>query len=152
MNHRSVKKVAKISRETLRIIDANLNRLGEGLRFLEELARLALDDAALTQQLKDIRHNMVRVDRELQNQLLQARDAAGDVGADMEVAGEGGPRDIPEAIVANARRVQESLRVLEELAKDTRLGLDTGKFRKARFSLYTIEKELMAKVMHQDKT
>ena len=31
----------------LRIIDANLNRVAEGLRVLEDVARLALDDAAL---------------------------------------------------------------------------------------------------------
>ncbi len=30
--------------KTLRIIDANLNRIGEGLRFLEDLARLLLND------------------------------------------------------------------------------------------------------------
>ncbi|GAI46473.1 unnamed protein product, partial [marine sediment metagenome] len=29
---------------TLRIIDANLNRIGEGLRLLEDLARLLLND------------------------------------------------------------------------------------------------------------
>jgi len=38
------------SGQTLRIIDANLNRIGEGLRLLEDIARLLLDDAALTQQ------------------------------------------------------------------------------------------------------
>ena len=30
--------------DMLRIIDANLNRIGEGLRFLEEMARLMLND------------------------------------------------------------------------------------------------------------
>ena len=39
-------------RQTLRIIDANLNRIGEGLRLLEDLARLLLNDVSLTQQLK----------------------------------------------------------------------------------------------------
>ncbi len=71
--------------DTLRIIDANLNRIGEGLRFIEEVARLSLNDAVLTQQLKNMRHEMVRVDWELQQQLLQARDAEGDVGIDMEI-------------------------------------------------------------------
>jgi hypothetical protein len=35
-----------------RIIDANLNRAGEGLHFLEEIARLVLNDETLTRQLK----------------------------------------------------------------------------------------------------
>ena len=51
-----------ISQDTLRIIDANLNRTGEGLRVLEETARLSLNDAALTQRLKNLRHDAVRVD------------------------------------------------------------------------------------------
>ena len=65
--------------DTLRIIDANLNRIGEGLRVLEELARLMLNDAILTQQLKNMRHDLVRHDWQMQQQLLQARDSEGDV-------------------------------------------------------------------------
>ena len=137
--------------DMLRIIDASLNRIGEGLRFLEDLARLMLNDAVLTQQLKNMRHEMVRVDGKLQQQLLQARDSEGDVGVDMEVPGEEKQREIPAAIVANARRVQESLRVMEEMAKVPGLGLDPEKFKQARFALYTIEKTLLSRVLRQDK-
>jgi thiamine-phosphate pyrophosphorylase len=141
----------RIPDHTLRIIDASLNRIGEGLRFLEDLARLTLNDAALTQQLKNMRHEMVRVDWPWQQQLLQARDSEGDVGIDMEVPGEEKQRDIPDAIVANSRRVQESLRVMEETAKVPGLGLDPEKYQQARFALYTIEKELLSRVLRQDK-
>ena len=51
-----------LSYQTLRIIDANLNRIGEGLRLLEDLARLLLNDATLTQQLKTMRHGLVIID------------------------------------------------------------------------------------------
>jgi thiamine-phosphate pyrophosphorylase len=136
---------------TLRIIDANLNRIGEGLRVLEELARLMLDDAGLTQQLKDMRHDMVRVDWQLQTQLLQARDSEGDVGVDMKVPGEAKSREIPVSVVANARRVQESLRVMEEIAKAPGLSLDPDKFQQARFALYTIEKALLSRVLRREK-
>ena len=139
--------------QTLRIIDANLNRIGEGLRLLEEIARLLLNDAALTRQLKTMRHDLIRSDPVLQQQLLQARDAGGDVGADIEVAGEEKERELPLALVANSRRVQESLRTLEELAKvrDTVPELDASKFKKARFELYTIERELLSRLLGQDK-
>jgi thiamine-phosphate pyrophosphorylase len=137
--------------DTLRIIDANLNRIGEGLRFLEELARLRLNDALLTQQLKNMRHNILKVDGKRQQQLLQARDSENDVGIDMEVPGEEKQRGVPEAIVANARRVQESLRVVEEIAKVPGLGLDPEKYKQARFDLYTIEKTLLSRVLRQDK-
>jgi thiamine-phosphate pyrophosphorylase len=134
----------------LRIVDANLNRLGEGLRVLEELARLVLDDAALTQQLKNLRHDLGRMDRGMQTRLLGARDAASDVGREMKVPGEVSLRGVADTVAANARRAQESLRVLEELAK-TGPGLDPDKFQKARFALYTIEKALVGRITRRDK-
>ena len=140
-----------IPAETLRIIDANLNRMCEGLRVLEDLARLMLDDATLAQQLKNMRHEMARYGGQLQQQLLQARDSEGDVGVDMEVPGEEKYREIPETILANARRGQESLRVMEEIAKVPGLDLNPEKFKQARFALYAIEKTLLSKVLRQDK-
>ena len=137
--------------QTLRIIDANLNRIGEGLRLLEDIARLLLNDTVLTQQLKDMRHEMVRGDRLLNQQLLQARNSEGDVGANIEVSGEDKQRELPATIVANARRVQEALRVMEELAKLPDTTLDPEKFKQARFDLYMIEKALFSKLMRQDK-
>ncbi|MBA7683028.1 Thiamine-phosphate synthase [subsurface metagenome] len=140
-----------MSNQTLRIIDANLNRIGEGLRVLEEIARLLLDDAALSQQLKDIRHEMVKVDLSLEQQFLQARNSEGDVGINLEVSGEEKYKEIPETVVANARRVQEALRVMEELAKNPGVPLESDKFKWARFNLYTIEKELFSKLMRRGK-
>ena len=140
-----------MSSQELRIIDANLNRIAEGLRVLEDVARLALDDISLSQKLKDMRHNLSKVDWRIQQQLLASRDADGDVGAELEVAGEGKRRDLPAIIIANARRVQESLRVMEEMAKVPGLDFDSDKFKQTRFNLYTIEKDLIAKLLSQDK-
>lgn len=140
-----------IPKDTLRIIDANLNRIGEGLRVLEEFARLSLNDADLTQQFKNMRHEILDVDTKLQEQLINARDSQGDVGADMQAAGEEKQRDTRESIIANARRVQESLRVMEETAKAPDIELESDKYKQARFNLYTIEKDLLAKVLRQDK-
>ena len=139
--------MGKIPNQTLRIIDANLNRIGEGLRVLEEIARLLLDDTALSQQLKDMRHEMVKVDLSLEQQFLQARNSGGDVGINLEASGEEKYKEIPATIVANARRVQEALRVMEELAKNPGVPLESDKFKRARFNLYTIEKELFSKLV-----
>ncbi|MFC1903635.1 thiamine-phosphate pyrophosphorylase [Chloroflexota bacterium] len=140
-----------MSNQALRIIDANLNRIGEGLRVLEDIARLLLDDTALSQQLKDMRHQMVRVELSLEQQFLEARDSEGDVGINLEVSGEKKYKDVPATVVANARRVQEAMRVMEELAKNPGVPLESDKFKQARFSLYTIEKELFAKLMRRGK-
>jgi thiamine-phosphate pyrophosphorylase len=130
----------------LRIVDVNLNRLGEGLRFLEEVSRFILDDTKLTQQLKNLRHDLVRTDIEFDRRLLEARDSEGDVGIDLEVPGESKEKGLPRMVVANSRRAQESLRVLEEMAKLPDINLDSDKYKHARFALYTIEKELLAKM------
>ena len=142
-----------ISYQTLRIIDANLNRIGEGLRLLEDLARLLLNDATLTQQLKTMRHELITSDWSFNQQLLQSRDSEGDVGINIEAPEQAEPRELPIMVVANARRVQEALRTLEELAKipDTTPKLDSEKFKQARFSLYTIERTLLSRLLRKDK-
>jgi thiamine-phosphate pyrophosphorylase len=45
-----------------RIIDANLNRLAEGLRLLEEISRMVLNESSLTERLKTLRHDLIRGD------------------------------------------------------------------------------------------
>jgi len=139
--------------QTLRIIDANLNRIGEGLRLLEDLARLLLNDVTLTQQLKTMRHEIIRGGQSFHQQLLQARNSRDDVGINIEALGDEKQRELPTILVANARRVQESLRVMEELAKipGTAPELDPEKFKQARFNLYTIEQALLSKLLRQEK-
>jgi len=124
----------------LRAIDANLNRLAEGLRVLEDIARFHLDDGNLTRQLREWRHRLVAgVDRA---RLLEARQADADVGAAHEEAEyRGGLADL---VAANASRCQESLRVLEEMARlpEPVSGVEAATIKQARFALYTLEKEL----------
>lgn len=143
--------MASSESRTLRIIDANLNRIGEGLRLLEDLARLLLNDAALTQQLKTMRHDILRSDWSFQQQLFGARNSESDIGINIEAPGEEKQKELPMVAVANARRVQESLRVLEELAKIPDIKLDPEKFKQARFHLYTLEQVLLSKLLRRDK-
>jgi thiamine-phosphate pyrophosphorylase len=142
-----------MSKQRLRIIDANLNRAGEGLHLLEDLARLILNNVNLTQQLKNIRHDILRGDRSFNQHLVQARDSEGDVGVNIEAWGEGKHRELPVMVVANARRVQEALRILEELSKipGTTPQLDPDEFKQARFALYAIEQNLLSKLLRRDK-
>ena len=39
-----------------RVIDANLNRLKEGLRVVEDVRRYGFDDLALAKKIKTLRH------------------------------------------------------------------------------------------------
>ena len=142
-----------ISGQALRIIDANLNRIGEGLRLLEDIARLLLNDAALTQRLKTMRHGLIKGDWTFNQQLLNARNSEGDVGINIEAPEQEKRRELPLMVVANARRVQESLRTIEELAKAPEMAakLDSEKFKQARFDVYSIERNLLSKLLRQDK-
>jgi len=157
--------------QPLRIVDANLNRSAEGLRVLEDVARFVLNDAALSRQLRTIRHNLADAGRSLGIILLEERDSEHDVGISKENATAGPSSviasrrrsnlkeekqsypDLISLVEANANRVEESLRVLEELAKLAGLSsrLDAVKFEQARFSLYSVEKAMVAKLTRQDK-
>jgi len=143
-----------MSAKTLRIIDANLDRIGEGLRVLEDIARFILNDTPLNQQLKNLRHDLIRGDLSFHRRLLQARDARGDVGIDLAVNPQSAQRDLPSLVIANARRVQESLRVLEEMAKLPQWSsqLDSERFKHARFALYSIEQTLLFYLLRLEKT
>ena len=135
----------------LRLIDANLNRISEGLRLLEDVARFLLNNANLSEQLKSLRHELLGKNWALQGKLLMARDSTRDVGAFTQVPGELEREDLPAIVIANARRVQESLRVLEEFAKLPDQTLDSARFKKARFDLYEIERKLTAALLRRDK-
>lgn len=139
--------------QVLRIVDASLNRVGEGLRVLEDIARLLLDDATLTEQLKALRHDLTRGSLSFNRRLVQSRNADADVGIDTQVPGEDKGKELPQLLVANAKRVQESLRTLEEMAKlpGAAPELDSEKFKHARFNLYTLEQNLLARLLRQDK-
>ena len=105
-----------LPRDALRIIDANLNRSAEGLRVIEDVARFVLEDGSTSARLKELRHKLVQTSLDLQRKLVWSRDAASDVGRDTIVEGEPEEKGLQSILVANSRRVQESLRVLEEVS------------------------------------
>ena len=132
-----------------RLIDANLNRISEGLRLLEDVARFILDDAALSSRLKALRHDLISNTKSFRTTLLTARDSEGDVTAFTKESMS--RSDVNDVVTANARRVTESLRVLEEFAKLPDAGLDAMKFKRARFAIYDIERDLSGKVSRRGK-
>ena len=136
--------------QTLRIIDANLDRATEGLRVLEDVARFVLDYAQLAMRLKELRHRLHDAFPEFIAQLISARDSAGDVGRAPE-GGKDPAADLIGTVVTNARRVEQSLRVLEELSRLPDAIVAVTVFEEARFAVYDIEKELVSKLSRRDK-
>jgi len=119
-----------------RVIDANLNRLKEGIRVIEDIARYVYNDRELASKLKELRHQS-RID-DLQN-LLNSRDSVNDV-LRPTVSSEMNRDSLEGIIIANYKRAQESSRVLEELYKIVQPELSEN-FKSLRYALYQLEKE-----------
>jgi thiamine-phosphate pyrophosphorylase len=130
-------------RNIYRIIDANLNRAREGIRVVEEVARLYFDDAKLSSQLKKLRHDLTGVAKKSfdQDLLLFFRDSIKDVGADSMSGLEKKRRDLHSIVQANLRRSQEAARVLEEFGKLVNPD-SASSFKRIRFKLYTLEQRI----------
>jgi len=75
--------------QTLRIIDATLNRIAEGLRVREDIARFSLNDADLSRTLQSLRHELIPGNAALNLKPVAARDPEADAGANSRIVREG---------------------------------------------------------------
>lgn len=128
-------------KDVKRIIDANLNRCREGLRVVEDSLRFVLDDSVLYKKIRNIRHNTDKVLRDKYGELIKERDSYNDSGRKMP---ETAKKEITAVIIANFKRAQESLRVLEEYSK-TFIPEASPVFKKQRYAAYNTEKEVYLK-------
>ncbi len=131
-----------------RLIDANANRAREGARVLEDVARFALNDAALAGRLRAIRHGLEAAVRALPGAATRLAARASDQDVGREDYGGRGARtaraSLRDLVAANARRLQEATRVLEESARTLGADRPAAAIQKARFDAYTIEQRLSA--------
>jgi thiamine-phosphate pyrophosphorylase len=129
-----------------RIIDANINRLKEGLRVCEEITRFILNSRSLTTAFKDIRH---RIDGVLKclpptMKIIPQRKSLKDVGREVYIH-ELKRKNYQDIFFANIQRVKESFRVLEEFTKllNVKTALD---FKRLRYAVYELEKKVARKI------
>jgi hypothetical protein len=128
-----------VPKPVARLLDANLDRAREGLRVLEDWARFGLDRPDLVVRTKDLRQRLARVHRD---RYKQARHTATDPAAGLSHPAQAERVSPARVVAANAARVQEALRVLEEFGRS----LDPALAREAarsRYALYDLELELM---------
>ncbi|HLF18162.1 MAG TPA: thiamine-phosphate pyrophosphorylase [Candidatus Omnitrophota bacterium] len=132
-------------KEIYRIMDANLNRFKEGLRVCEDVCRFVLDERSATRQLKDMRHRTKEVVASLgYKKLVEARDIRRDVGKGSN-AHELTRGNVGDIFFANASRMKESIRVLEEFSKllDKKTA---GELKNIRYQFYALEKRIAGKL------
>jgi thiamine-phosphate pyrophosphorylase len=117
-----------------RLIDANLNRLREGIRVVEDIFRYIYNDKQTALKLKELRH-LSRLENYIE--LLETRDVKNDV-LRSSIKSEQNRSDLYSILIANFKRAQESSRVLEEFTKLTSIK-DSENFKYIRYELYNLE-------------
>ena len=126
-----------------RIIDDNLNRLTEGLRVVEDVVRLGLEDRRLLAGIRKLRTQVGRDVRALRRQVISSRKSETDLGRG-DRFDRAKRKSLDDVLLANFKRAEESARVLEEVLKVVEPAL-AGKFKAVRFRLYDLEREALCK-------
>ncbi len=118
------------------IIDANINRVSEGLRVIEDYTRFISKQKSVTDQLAKLRKDVNQSEIAITNHLL-IRDTTQDMRAAET------PRvrqDTVDLLKANCKRVEEGLRVLEEYTGNSL-------YNRIRYEIYDLEKEIILTAM-----
>ncbi|MBO7432073.1 MAG: thiamine-phosphate pyrophosphorylase [Elusimicrobia bacterium] len=125
----------------IRILDTNLNRCKEGLRVVEDTCRFVFCDETLYKKIRKVRHLSSKYLTDQYEQMLTARDSIKDSG---RKAKEQSRQNLKNIVIANFKRAEESLRVLEEYSKI--IDFNTAlKYKALRYEVYTIEKKMLLK-------
>lgn len=125
----------------LRLFDANFNRCREGLRVIEDILRFSLN-LPLFQELKTMRHTLKEIEESLGSLKLAFRDVGNDLGKNSFLQ-EKERKNLKDLLLANFKRVEESLRVLEEVLK---LDFSNQAFtiKNLRYQAYDLEQKVLA--------
>ncbi|HDS08763.1 MAG TPA: thiamine phosphate synthase [Firmicutes bacterium] len=126
------------------ILDANLNRVTEGVRVIEEISRFLFEDKKTTIKLKQFRHSLVNLYKKLPGSeiFIHSRNVNSDPGKDINEKSEYSRENLISLLLSNSGRVKESLRVLEEFTKLLDKNISSG-FKSKRFKFYEIEKDIL---------
>ncbi len=118
------------------IIDININRFKEGARVLEDIARFVIGDFSLFTAIKDLKHSVNIFSSSLNHRLITTKNIGGSDFIEHSC------RDnIFDLVNANAKRMQESARVLEELVCEQR-----HHFKTIRFQSYELHSKLLSEL------
>jgi thiamine-phosphate pyrophosphorylase len=113
---------------------------------MEDTARFALDDATLSAELKQLRHDLRSSLNALPEGWLEAnRNTPDDVGTEISTASEMTRDSFADVVIAAGKRLGESLRVIEEMSKTIDAGLARD-IKQLRYRAYDIEQRLMLRL------
>lgn len=113
--------------------------------MLEDLARFALDDGELSEGLKRLRHDLSEAIPAEIGRRLASRDTLGDVGTRISTPREQERASLGAVAAANASRLAEALRSMEEVAKTMPTG-HAPALEAIRYRSYTLAQRLMTRM------
>jgi len=127
------------------VIDANVNRAKEGIRVIEDIIRFIFSNKKATRELKDLRHGIDSAIKKISPDykiMIAGRDSNSDVGRKINTKSEFKRQDLTEILISNFKRVEESLRVMEEISKlmDKKAAEE---FKDMRYKTYVIERKIL---------
>jgi len=126
----------------IRTLDANLNRVSEGIRVIEDVFRFGYENSAMTDSLRQIRHRVRKTSRMLTPLLLTNRRVGSDPGIEISMQSDIDPRSKRTDILhANFKRIQEGLRSIEESLKSMDKFDIARQYEQIRFEVYSLEKQ-----------
>lgn len=117
-----------------RIIDCNINRVCEGLRVIEDIARFKFNSIHISRELKKLRHKVRTLSMDFDLNIIIYRDTTDDIGPEVDETLRIVRKHTTQSLIsANFKRVQEGLRSLEETTQNR-------EFESIRYSSYQLEK------------
>lgn len=131
-----------------RIIDANINRVSEGLRVIEDIERFIFENEQIAKEIREIRHTVRKCFQS--PQLLQNRNSNTDIGLKIsQNTTLDKKEDIDSLLISNFKRVEEGLRSIEECLKILGYNQESKAYEQLRFKVYDLEKKVFSNVLPQ---
>ena len=131
-------------KEMNRLLDANINRVSEGIRVVEDVARFVYNQKEFSKELREKRHYLRKLFIQKDNDFLNSRDTKKDVG--IEITKDSlldKKSNIKHVVLGNFKRIQEGLRSIEEISKISCDYSISKEVEALRYSFYNLEKEFM---------
>ena len=131
-----------------RIIDANINRVSEGLRVIEDIERFIFEKREIAKEIREVRH-LVRKSFQ-SSKLIQNRSSNTDIGFQISQQSTLDKKeDIETLLISNFKRVEEGLRSIEECLKISGYYQESKLYEQMRFKVYDLEKKVFSNVLPQ---
>lgn len=127
-----------------RMLDANVNRVSEGIRVLEDTVRFVYDNEKYSEILREKRHFLRKLFIKFDEIFLENRDISRDVGITITqnsiLDKKSSTKNL---ILGNFKRIQEGLRSIEESLKIIHEYPLSKEIESFRYSFYSLEKEIL---------